>query len=536
MHALATLVYSFETKSMLSDFNVVYNNIASNTIQGGTLFLGDSDIEGWDNKVGVPGSYNLGVGGSTCSDVLGWTDRSVALLVPSRVVLVCGENDLWDSTVSATFSNFKSLVEKLAAGGVQRVVYMSTKPEPETQEIHSKYRRYDALVRDYATTKMELTMVDSYNGFLAVGNPDSLYQSDRLHLSNSGYALWNSWVVPALDDTRDCSYWLSGTASDCAPQPTPGPTPLPTPQPTPLPTTNPTQPASSGGFDWGEGCATGSGDFSQTLANSQDLATVGDIPAGKFDVYVGLGSDQDLDIVLYDLEATHTDGSDKAIVAFCAADGCNRGVLGMERTASSATYNGMTISYSGFGGVDGQAGKEFIRISGETTTNMRMMVYAYQSGSATVNYSWGASKTACCLGTAQCGGSFVVQVPFQGVSSVGIIPAGKNDIYVSLDAQNGADLDIRLYDLDDTTAFTEGQAVIAWCFEDNCNRGVLSGQNEQSETYVENTYTYSGFYNNGNPGNEWIKILGTSSRRLQLYVYGYVAGSATVTYSYMEAN
>ena len=51
-------------------------------------------------------------------------------------------------------------------------------------------------------------MVDVYAAFEALGNPSSLYASDELHLSSSGYSYWTTWATSALADAN-CSEWRS---------------------------------------------------------------------------------------------------------------------------------------------------------------------------------------------------------------------------------------------------------------------------------------------------------------------------------------
>jgi hypothetical protein len=130
---------------------------------------------------------------------------------PTTVVLVCGENDLWDDSPSVVFSNFKKIVSKISAKGAS-VIYLGTKPEPFTKYIHAEYRQYDAMIRDhYGQNQQEpLVMIDVYPSFVELGNPNSLYANDKLHLSQQGYEFWNSWLKAALNDTSGCLRWESG--------------------------------------------------------------------------------------------------------------------------------------------------------------------------------------------------------------------------------------------------------------------------------------------------------------------------------------
>jgi len=179
-------------------------------VTGGTLFVGDSDIDLWATNANFAGSYNVGIGGHTCLDVLRKIDGYLSTFAPSVVILVCGENDLGaGSTVSQTFARFSSLVDKIESAGA-RAVYLGTKPEPATASLHSKYRQYDAQIRSLTSCKAgKLAMIDVYAAFESLGNPNSLYASDKLHLSSGGYSYWTTWATSALDDAS-CLEWRSG--------------------------------------------------------------------------------------------------------------------------------------------------------------------------------------------------------------------------------------------------------------------------------------------------------------------------------------
>lgn len=183
------------------------------------LFEGDSDIENWDTT-GYSDSANVGVGGAVCWDVLDSIEDTLQVYQPRRVVLVCGENDLWNQSVSATFDDFSAVVSRIHDHGAD-VYYMGTKPEPSTTMLHTEYREYDALIRAHATElatggETPLVMIDVYPGFETAGNPDSLYEDDGLHLSEAGYALWDSWLTEALD-AEGCILWESGACTGAAP-------------------------------------------------------------------------------------------------------------------------------------------------------------------------------------------------------------------------------------------------------------------------------------------------------------------------------
>eukprot|EP00520_Triparma_pacifica_P004399 CAMPEP_0118641900 /NCGR_PEP_ID=MMETSP0785-20121206/5554_1 /TAXON_ID=91992 /ORGANISM="Bolidomonas pacifica, Strain CCMP 1866" /LENGTH=285 /DNA_ID=CAMNT_0006533427 /DNA_START=24 /DNA_END=878 /DNA_ORIENTATION=+ len=188
---------------------------------GETLYVGDSDIDYWDESLDlITPSYNVGFGGYTCKDVRNEMSQISSALNPSTVVLVCGENDIgYGHSVTKTLTFFNEVVDHYIAGG-SRVIYIGTKPEPATTDIHDKYNEYDTAIAARAATLASsannlppLIMIDSNAGFVAVGNGADLYADDGLHLSTAGYSLWGSWLKAAVEATGDdekCYLWKSG--------------------------------------------------------------------------------------------------------------------------------------------------------------------------------------------------------------------------------------------------------------------------------------------------------------------------------------
>jgi len=213
---------------------------------GGTLLVGDSDIDYWLDTESVLTAetlqpvLNVGYGGYTCQNVLDEADEIIATLQPSRVVLVCGENDLAGGTsVEKTFTRYSNVVAKYVAAGA-KVFSFSTKPEPESTKLHEDYEALDALIKPF-TADGSLTFIDSYAGFNTIGNPSSgpenLYDSDGLHLSAKGYALWQTWLEIALENEESgCQVYTSG---ECVQGATDSPTNPPTDSPTNPPTDSP---------------------------------------------------------------------------------------------------------------------------------------------------------------------------------------------------------------------------------------------------------------------------------------------------------
>lgn len=296
------------------------------------------------------------------------------------------------------------------------------------------------------------------------------------------------------------------------------------------------------GFDFGDGCEGGSGSFEVSLDTAGERRSVGIIPSGKWHVKVRLTANKDVDVQLYDLNRTDTFSEGKAIVAWCEnARTCNIGALGSDATEGSTTYEQMQVSYSGYEGVDGKPGKEWISIKGESLVHMEMFAFAFETGNATVEYEYDRVQTACCLGVAPCGGSFTSPVAEGGVVDIGEIPTGKKNLFVNL--VSSSDVDIQLFDLDDADcASGGGRAIIAYTENDTpgaCDRGTLGNNDGTPESTVHQglTYQYSGYYGGQTAatyGHEYVNVTGVTNRRLMMKAYGYAAGDAVVTYSYYE--
>jgi lysophospholipase L1-like esterase len=197
------------------------------------LFVGDSDVDYWEQVESTFGTvfpttntntcdsnsdssctfaYNVGYGGYTCKDVMDEASDFIGAFNPSKVVLVCGENDIaGGSSAAKAFARYQKVVLSYLDGGAIPVFSFSTKPEPDSTELHDKYKDLDRLIKDWAATlDGKLVFIDSYGGFEDLGNGVDLYDTDLLHLSELGYQYWEQWLTIALKDLTNCQVWRSG--------------------------------------------------------------------------------------------------------------------------------------------------------------------------------------------------------------------------------------------------------------------------------------------------------------------------------------
>ena len=266
-----------------------------------------------------------------------------------------------------------------------------------------------------------------------------------------------------------------------------------------------TAPALADGFDWGADCSSGADSFNQYIAH-QDIVTVGTIPANKRNVRIELTSSADVDVQLIDVQ------SGTQIIAW--PDGLLSGP-----SAQSVSHAGVTYRYSGYNGDGVNLGNEFIEIVGDTNRPLIMRAFGYAAGNALVNYAWSASPNCEDGGS----GQFQQQVAANAILEVGVIPAGKANVFVQLESQNGRDIDVQLYH--------GSNRIIVW--DSNGNHGLFHGPTQETKTYAGMSITYSGYNGrSGNQGLEDIQISGTTTLPLTVKVFGYQSGQASVNYSW----
>ncbi len=126
------------------------------------------------------------------------------------------------------------------------------------------------------------------------------------------------------------------------------------------------------GFDFGNGTSAGSGAL-EVVATGKKTIVVGAIPAGRKDVKIALTSTVDFDLQLFD-------GSTKVVYR---TYGLLKGA-----TASSTSYKGLTVSWSGYNGTAGKKGDEVLELKGKTPCAFTLKLRTLKAGETTVDYSW----------------------------------------------------------------------------------------------------------------------------------------------------
>ena len=257
----------------------------------------------------------------------------------------------------------------------------------------------------------------------------------------------------------------------------------------------------SGGFDWGD--CSGSGSFQQQILKDA-VVEVGEIPAQKEGVRIELTCNNDVDIQLYD-KLTNL-----MVIGWKPGDTS-------QKYRVTKTYNGVPIEYSGYDGVGGQKGHEYIEIEGTTNRDFVMKAFGYAAGLAQVDYRW--TWTEGCQPAASGSGNFQQDIAKDQAVVVGTLPTGLSNVYIELTCDQNKDVDVQLFDK------VTGSMIIGWVYGDTSQKYKIV------KTYQGVDIEYSGYDGmDGNKGHEYIKILGTTNRNFEMKAFGYASGYANVTY------
>ena len=171
------------------------------------VFVGSSSIRRWE---GLTAAYpdqqprQRGIGGAELAEIALQADTLVNRHGPRGVVVFAGTNDVAAGVPTDTVvDRLLCLRERiwLANGGALPVFFIGITPNPSRWEGWPDAAAVNAAVEALAASDPGLVYVDVPSAFLATGFPpdSALFVGDGLHLSEAGYALWDSVLRPAID-------------------------------------------------------------------------------------------------------------------------------------------------------------------------------------------------------------------------------------------------------------------------------------------------------------------------------------------------
>jgi lysophospholipase L1-like esterase len=171
-----------------------------------TVVYGSSTVRLWPDVTAALGRQDVvpvGFGGATLLDCIEFYDLLVRPLVPQRLVLAAGTNDIekWN----AGPAEILALVEKLIGTARRKqaalpVAVLTLKPAPFHGERMPTIRATNMLLAERLSSLSAVTLIDTYSPFVnAADEADPrLYAEDMRHLNAAGYAEWNRAIAAAL--------------------------------------------------------------------------------------------------------------------------------------------------------------------------------------------------------------------------------------------------------------------------------------------------------------------------------------------------
>jgi len=178
--------------------------------KGSVVFLGDSIIEFWGDKLGpsFPGLRvsNRGISGDTSRGVLLRLKQDVLVLNPRAVVLLVGTNDIEDHAEPAVVAkNLEAILEALQIAQPRMPVFLCAvfPSSAKTGRPSEKIIALNELYRKLSLRSSLVTYVDTWNLFADKRGDAKLEEfDDLLHPNQAGYLKWARMLTPYLTRLR----------------------------------------------------------------------------------------------------------------------------------------------------------------------------------------------------------------------------------------------------------------------------------------------------------------------------------------------
>ncbi len=174
------------------------------------LFVGSSSFRLWPNLPGAFPGWNVlnrGFGGSRMSDLLRLFPRLVTRYRPGLIFVYEGDNDLAGGVpptlVARQFEEFVARCHEEVPG--TPIVLLAVKPSPLRSALQSVQSDLNQQLQQFPIAFPGVFFVDTARPLLdSAGLPQpEFFESDRLHLNDQGYAVWQTVIAGFLDQHRD---------------------------------------------------------------------------------------------------------------------------------------------------------------------------------------------------------------------------------------------------------------------------------------------------------------------------------------------
>ncbi len=172
---------------------------------GAIVVVGSSTIRLWvqiRNDLAPLETIPRGFGSSTANDLDYYLDRIVLPYAPRAVVIYEGDHDLQvGMTPEFILERMTSVVQRIGTAYPDARIYLiSVKPSPKFASLWPQAQVVNQMFQDLCLYVPNCSYVDTASYLLLPnGKPNTAYfRSDRIHLNDAGYAVWNGVLKPVL--------------------------------------------------------------------------------------------------------------------------------------------------------------------------------------------------------------------------------------------------------------------------------------------------------------------------------------------------
>ncbi|MCH6258657.1 GDSL-type esterase/lipase family protein [Puniceicoccaceae bacterium K14] len=170
-----------------------------------TLLLGSSTFVMWkgiEEALELSNARNHSFGGSTIFDILYYLDRLVLDFAPKSLIVCSGDNDLGRGRRPLLVAHDSIMLAKLVwyLFPDTKIGFVSIKASAARWELKAEQDEVNRRVKEFCDGDDRLRYLDIVPVMTPDGKKpvDDLFLEDGLHLSEKGYELWRSALVPQL--------------------------------------------------------------------------------------------------------------------------------------------------------------------------------------------------------------------------------------------------------------------------------------------------------------------------------------------------
>ena len=169
------------------------------------LFVGSSTFTNWkDVSTYFPKHQiiNRGFGGSSLPHVINYAKDIILPYQAKQIVIYCGENDFTgNASADEVVSRVKTLVELIRKHDPKvYLAYVSIKPSPSRVQYLAQMKDANAKIKSYFDGLKRADFINTADAMYKADGTlmEDIFRSDRLHMNEKGYAIWQKIMEPYL--------------------------------------------------------------------------------------------------------------------------------------------------------------------------------------------------------------------------------------------------------------------------------------------------------------------------------------------------